>query len=69
MTEHLRHVKVERLHAVPLLEREVGIARRLADNIQRGTFALSNLLHMLYVLLVNEQSHALLALVGNNLLG
>ena len=69
VAEHLSHVEVERLHAVALHKAEVGIARSLTDDIQRGTLALSDLLHVLKVLFVDEQSHALLALVGDDLLG
>ena len=58
VAEHLCHVEVERLHAVALHKAEVGVACGLADDIQRGTLALSD-----------EQSHALLALVGDDLLG
>ena len=68
MTEHLGHIEVERLDAVALLEREVGIAGGLADHIQRGTLTLGNLAHMLDMLFVNEQAHALLTLVGNDFL-
>ena len=68
MAKHLGHIKVERLLAVRLHETEVCIASCLADNIHRGTLTLCNLLHMLKVFLVNEKSHALLRLVGNNLL-
>ena len=69
MTEHLGHVEVERLHAVALPEAEVGVARGAAHHIQRGTLTLGDALHMVEMLLVNEQSHALLALVGDNFLG
>ncbi len=69
MTEHLRNVEVERTHAVALLEREVRIASGLAHHIHRGTLALGDAAHLLDVLLVDEQSHALLALVGYYLLG
>ena len=67
MAEHLGHVQVEGLHAVGLLEGEVGIARGLADDIHRGTFTLSDLADVVDVLLVDEQAHALLTLVGNDL--
>ena len=69
MTEHLGHIEVERLDAVALLEREVGIAGGLTDHIQRGTLALGNLAYMLDMLFVDEQAHALLTLVGNDFLG
>ena len=69
VTEHLGNVQVEGLHTVALLEREVGITSGLADNVHRSTLALGYLLHMLDMLLVNEQTHAFLTLVGYNLLG
>ena len=69
MAEHLGHVQVEGLHAVALTEREVGVAGGLAYHIHRGALALGYLLHVLYVLLVDEQPHALLALVGYDFLG
>ena len=69
MTKHLGNIQIERLYTVALLEREVGIARGLTNHIQRCTLALCNLTNMFNVLLVDEQSHALLTLVGNNLLG
>ena len=67
MAEHLCHIEVKRLHTVALPEREVCIARGLADYIHRGTLALCYLAHVLNVFLVDEQAHTLLALVGNNL--
>ena len=69
MPEHLRHVQVEGAYAVALLEGKVGISCRLADNIHRGTLALGNTPHVVEVFLFNKQTHTLLALVGNNLLG
>ena len=69
MAEHLGYVQIERLYAIALLEREVGIAGGLADNIHRGTLALGNLLYVFDVFLVNQQTHALLTLVGNDFLG
>ena len=69
MSEHLSHIHVEGLHPVGLAERKVGVARRLADHIERSTLALGYLAHTVDVLLVDEQSHALLTLVGDDLLG
>ena len=46
----------------------MGIARRLTHHIQRRTLTLCNLADMLDMLLVDQQSHALLALVSNDLL-
>ena len=60
MTEHLSHVQVEWLDTIALDKREVGIACGLTDNIHRCTLTLSNLLHVVEMLLVNEQAHALL---------
>ena len=68
MSEHLCHVEVEGFYAVALTEREVCVAGSLAYNIQRSTFTLSNLTYIVYMLFVDEQSHALLTLVGDNLL-
>ena len=68
MTEHLSHVEVERLHAIALSKREMSVARGLADNIQRCTLALGDFLYALQMLLVDEQTHALLTLVGYYLL-
>ena len=68
VSEHLSHIEVERLHTIALLEREVSIACGLSDYIQRSTLALGNLTYMFDVLLVDEQTHTLLTLVGNDLL-
>ena len=68
VTEHLGNVQVEGLHTVALLEREVGVTGGLADDVQRGTLALGNLADMVNMFLVDEQTHALLTLVGNDLL-
>ena len=67
MTEHLGHIKVERLDAVTLLEREMGIASCLTNHIQRSTLTLSNLSYVLDMLFVDEQSHTLLTLIGDDL--
>ena len=69
MAEHLRHIQVERLHAVALYEREMGIASGFTHHIQWGTLALSNFPDMLDMLFVDEQTHAFLTLIGDNLLG
>ena len=47
----------------------MGVARSLADHVHRGTLPLGNLTHVVYVFLVDEQSHAFLTLVGDNLFG
>ena len=69
VTKHLCHIEVERLHAIGLAEREVSIARGLTDYIKRSTLALGNLTHVVDVLLVDEQAHAFLTLVGNDFFG
>ena len=46
----------------------MGIACGLSHNIQRCTLALCYAAHMLDVLLVDEQTHALLTLVCNDFL-
>ena len=68
MTKHLGHIKVEGSDAIALLESEVGIARCLADDVERSTLTLSNLPYVFEVLFLNEQSHTLLTLVGNDFL-
>ena len=68
MTEHLSHVEVKGTDAVALLEGEVSIARGLADHIERRTLALGNGADMVEVFFLDEQAHALLALVGDDLL-
>ena len=68
-SEHLLYGQVEGTYAVGLLEGEAVVACCLAHGVHGGTFALGNAAHMLYGLFVNEQTHALLALVGNDFLG
>ena len=68
-TEHLLYGQIEGTYAVGLLEGEAVVACCLAHGVHGGTFALGNTAHMLYGFLVNEQTHALLALVGNDFLG
>ena len=69
MAEHLGDIKVERLHAIFLYKREMCIACRLAYDIHWCSLALCYLPHLFDILLVNEQSHPLLALIGYYLLG
>ena len=69
MAEHLCHIEIEGLHAIGLAEREVSIARGFTDYIKRSTLTLGNLPHVVDVLLVDEQAHAFLTLVGNDFLG
>ena len=68
MAEHLRHVEVERLHAIALHKREVGVASGLSHHIERRALALGYFAHTLHVLVLDEQAHALLALVGYDFL-
>ena len=69
MSEHLGHVEVKWALAIALFEGEVGVASGFANHIHRGAFALCNLANVFEVFLLNEQSHALLTLVGNDFLG
>ncbi len=46
----------------------MGIARRLTNHIQRRTLTLGNLTDVLDMLLVDEQTHTFLTLVGDDLL-
>ena len=68
MAEHLSHVEVERTDPVTLLKREVGVTGGLAYHIERSTLTLGNLAHMVDMFFLNEQSHTLLALVGDDFL-
>ena len=47
----------------------MGIARSFSHHIHRCTLALGNLPHVVEVFFVDQQSHALLRLVGDDLLG
>ncbi len=69
MTEHLSHVEVERLHTIGLFEAEVSVASCLAHHVHRSTLTVGNLLNLTDIFLVDEQSHAFLALVGDDFLG
>ena len=69
MTEHLSYIEVEWLHAVSLLEAEVSIACSLTNHVHWSTLTVGNLLNLADILLVDEQAHALLALVGDDFLG
>ena len=68
MSKHLTHFQVERTHTISLFESEMCITRCLTHHIQWSTLTLSNLAHMLNVLFLNEQAHALLTFVGNDFL-
>ena len=69
MSKHLCHIQVKRFLSISLYEREVSVASGLTYHIQRCTLTFGNRLHVVKMLLVNEQSHALLTLVGNDFLG
>ena len=69
MTEHLSYIEVEWLYAVSLLEAEVSIACSLTNYVHWSTLTVGNLLNLADILLVDEQAHALLALVGDDFLG
>ena len=69
VAEHLVGAEVERLYAVFLHEAEATVAGSLADHVERGPLAAGYLLDGVDMLFVNQQAHALLALVGNDFLG
>ena len=69
MAEHLRHVEVERTYAVGLHKGKVSVAGGFAYHVHRGALALGNLAYVLQVFFLDEQTHAFLALVGNDFLG
>ena len=66
--EHLLYRQVEGSHAVGLFEGEAMVARGLADGVHRCALAVGNALHVFDGFLVNEESHALLAFIGNDFL-
>ena len=66
MAKHLCHIEIERTNAVSLHKTEMSIARSLAHHIHWCAFAFRNLAHMVEVFLVDEEAHALLALVGDD---
>ena len=68
VAKHLSHIEVERTLPIPLLEGEMGISCRFSDYIKRGALPFCNLADMLDVLLVDEESHAFLAFVGDDFL-
>ena len=69
VAEHLCDIEVEGAFAVGLFEGEVRIARGFAHHIEGRTFALGNAAHVVDVLFLNEEAHALLALVGDDFFG
>ena len=68
MAKHLGYIQVEWLHPITLPEREVTIAGGLTNYIERCAFALSYLPHMIDMLLIYQQPHALLTLIGDDFL-
>ena len=69
VAEHLCDIEVEGALAVGLFEGEVRITRGFAHHIEGRTFALGNAAHVVDVLFLNEEAHALLTLVGDDFLG
>ncbi|CCY15509.1 unknown [Prevotella sp. CAG:755] len=69
MAEHLSDIEVERSDAIALFESEMGISRRFADHIHRRPLALGNAPHMVEMLFLDKEPHALLALVSYYFLG
>ena len=68
VAKHLGHIQVERALAIPLLEGEMGVAGGLADDVKRGALPFGYLADVLDVLLVDEETHAFLAFVGDDFL-
>ena len=65
-TEHLLYGQVERADAIGLFKGETMVAGGLAHGVHRGTFTFGYPAHVFNGFLVYQQSHALLALVGDN---
>ena len=67
--EHLFYGEVERSYAVGLFEGEAMVAGGFAHGVHGSAFAVGDALHVFDGLFVDEESHAFLALVGNDFLG
>ena len=69
LTEHIFQLDVDRLDAIGLLEDELHVVGRLAYDVHRGALAVGDAFYPRHVLLLEQQAHALLALVADDLLG
>ena len=67
-TEHLFNGQVEGTNAIGLFEGEAVVACCLTNGVHGSALTLGNAAYVFDGLLVDEQTHALLTLVGNNLL-
>ena len=65
--EHLVNSKVKRAHPVRLFKSETSVTGRFSYYIHRCTFPRRYLLYMLQRLVLDEQAHAFLGLVGDYL--
>ena len=69
LAEHIFQFDIDGLHSVCLFEDKLHVVRRLTDNIHRGTFAVGNAFHTLYVFFLQQETHALLTFVSDDFLG
>ena len=69
LAEHILQFQVDRLLARFVVDKsKLHVARRLADHIERRTFTLGNAAQFVDILLFDDESHALLRLVADDLL-
>ena len=67
--EHIFQFDIDGLHSVCLFEDKLHVVCRLTDYIHRGTFAVGNAFHTLYVFFLQQETHALLTFVADDFLG
>ena len=67
-TEHLAYCQIERTDTISLLESKAMVACGFTHHIHWSALTLGNLADMFQCFFLDEQAHALLALVGDNFL-
>ena len=69
LAEHVFELQVDRLLARAVVdEGELHVARRLADHVERRPLAFGDTPQLVYVLLIDDEPHAFLRLVADDLL-
>ena len=67
IAEHIFQAEVDRAGAVALSKDKPHVARSLAHDVHRCALPFGDAPHAGGILVLNQQAHALLALVANNL--
>ena len=68
VSKHLAYFQVKWAYPISLFEGKVGISCGFTHHIEWCTLTLCYLAHMIDMMFIDEQSHALLTLVGNDFL-